>query len=73
MREDHPILGPDNGEPTFVGGIRREVVGMALDTKAGRPQDVRKTGSQVAVGEEDTAQAVRSYTNASSTSDWLSP
>ena len=33
---------------------------MQLNLEAGRPQDLREPGTEVAIGEEDMAQAVRS-------------
>lgn len=55
-----PASLPDCAQPFLIAGIRREVVGVPLDREAGRSQDFWKPGAEVAIGEEDKAQAVRS-------------
>lgn len=73
VRHRDPPVGSDGGEPGFIARIGREVVGVALDSEARGPQDGGEASAEVSIGEENTAQAVRSYTTASSTSGRLNP
>ena len=73
VRHRDPPVRSDGGEPGFVACTGRKVVGMTLDPEARGPQYGGEAAAEVSIGEEDTAQAVRSYTTASSTSGRLNP
>lgn len=60
MSERDPFAPSDYLEPCFVGGVRREVIGVSLDCQIGKFQDLGKLLSEVAVGEIDDRQAARS-------------
>lgn len=60
MGESDPAPRPDRREPLVVGRVMYEVIPMLLDGQAGRPEDVRETVAEVAIGEVDERQAARS-------------
>lgn len=60
VRDGRPLLSANALEPFFVGCSRREVINMPLDVQAGRTKDIWKLVAEIAIGEEDAAQAARS-------------
>lgn len=60
VSEGDPTAFSDGLEPLLVAGRGSEVFAMKLDAEAGGPQDLREPGTEIAVGEEDMTQAVRS-------------
>lgn len=73
MGDRDPATLADGLKPGFVGAVVLEVVLMALDSEASLSQDLREAGAEVTVGEEDNAQATRSYSTACSISVGLRP
>src|SRR5688572_4925963 len=53
MGDRDPSPLPDGREPFFVRAVRREMVLMSLHVQAGRCENVRKPGAEIAIGEED--------------------
>jgi ORF6N domain len=69
---DPPSLS-DRREPVLVGTVGCEVVPMLLNAQSRGCESVRKPGAEIAVGEENEAQAARSYRTACSISASLRP
>ena len=55
-----PSAGADRGEPLFVACVGWEMVAVPLDGETRGSQDFGEPGTEITIGEEDTAQAVRS-------------
>lgn len=60
MGQGDPSTGADRGEPVFVPRVGWEMVAVPLDRETGGSQNVGESGTEIAIGEEDTAQAARS-------------
>ena len=71
--ESDPSAGTDRAEPVFVPRVRLEMVAVPLDGETCGSQDVGEAAAEITIGEEDTAQAVRSYSTACSISGRLRP
>lgn len=55
-----PAPRADLTQPHFVVGVWVEVIAMPLDDEVSRGEDGRELIAEVAIGEEDEAQAARS-------------
>jgi hypothetical protein len=60
MGQGDPLAGAYRAEPVFVALVGSEMIAVPLDRETRGSQDVGESGAEIAVGEEDTAQAVRS-------------
>ena len=69
MADRNPAPLPNGCQPLVVRAIRFEVIRMPLDLEASGGKDVGELLAEVAIREEDAAQAARSYRTACSISD----
>ncbi len=60
MSQRDPTTPADFPQPHFVGCVRWKMIEMLLDDEPSRPENIRETLTQIAVGEIDKAQAARS-------------
>ena len=60
MRDGDPTLAADGLEPLLVGGVGLEVIAVPFDAHTRLAQNLGEPFAEVAVSEEDTAQAARS-------------
>lgn len=58
--QGHPTSGAYHGQPVLVARVWWEMVAVPLDREPRRSQDVGEPGTEITIGEEDMAQAVRS-------------
>lgn len=60
VSDGDPALGVYRAKPFIVSRVVSEVIGVAFNGKACRGQDIRELLSEIAISEEDNAQAARS-------------
>ncbi len=58
--ERDPAALTNSLQPHFVGRVRRKVIRVSLDRQTGRPENLGKALTEIAIGEIDKAQAARS-------------
>ena len=66
VSEGYPSPPGDFLEPLNVRGVVKKVISMSLNGQSGLFQNVREDVSEIAIGEENDAQAARSKITASS-------